>query len=134
MNELQLLRNGIDEIDQQILDLFKQRMELCKDVAEYKRSHEMPVFQGGREQQIIDRIKALTGDPSLEAGTAALFTTIMDISKILQNRRILANSNEYSTSLPNIPGQQKNHVLSHLRRRFQGCAVRRTRLRHSACT
>lgn len=107
MNELQLLRNGIDEIDQQILDLFKQRMELCKDVAEYKRSHEMPVFQGGREQQIIDRIKALTGDPSLEAGTAALFTTIMDISKILQNRRILANSNEYSTSVPNIPGAER---------------------------
>lgn len=100
MNELQSLRNGIDNIDQQILDLFKQRMELCRDVAEYKRNHEMPVFQGGREQEIIDRIKALTADHDLEAGTAALFTTIMDISKILQNRAILAGKADYEIIEP----------------------------------
>lgn len=37
----------------------------------------MPVFQGGREKQVIDRIKSLTNDTALENGTAALFTTIM---------------------------------------------------------
>ena len=98
--DLQELRCGIDGIDSEILALFMKRMELCKGVAEYKKLHNMPVFQGGREQQIIDRIKTLTGDPELEAGTAALFTTIMDISKILQNRKILAESPEYSYSVP----------------------------------
>ncbi|MBR4627521.1 MAG: chorismate mutase [Ruminococcus sp.] len=89
MKDLQELRNEIDVTDEKILQLFRNRMELCKDVAEYKKQHEMPVFQSGREQQIIDRIKALTADTELENGTAALFTTIMDISKILQNRSIL---------------------------------------------
>ena len=92
MKDLKQLRDGIDDIDQQILSLFMQRMELCKGVADYKKMHDLPVFQGGREKQVIDRIKALTGHSELENGTAALFTTIMDISKILQNRTIFAGS------------------------------------------
>ena len=73
---------GSDDIDKEILALFMKRMELCKGVADYKKANNMPVFQGGREQEVIDRIKSLTADKRLENGTAALFTTIMDISKI----------------------------------------------------
>ena len=90
--DLKQLRDGIDDIDSSILSLFMKRMELCKGVADYKKEHDMPVFQGGREQQVIDRIKELTGDKNLEKGTAALFTTIMDISKILQNRKIFEDT------------------------------------------
>ncbi|MBQ3885784.1 MAG: chorismate mutase, partial [Ruminococcus sp.] len=59
--DLKQLRDGIDDIDSQILTLFMKRMELCKSVADYKKEHNLPIFQGGREQQVIDRIKALTG-------------------------------------------------------------------------
>lgn len=107
MEELNKLRDGIDNIDSEILSLFMKRMELCKGVADYKKAHNMPVFQGGREQQVIDRIKALTGDESLENGTAALFTTIMDISKILQNRKILADAPEYSFTAPDFANARK---------------------------
>ena len=85
--DLQQLRNCIDGIDKDILELFIKRMNVCRDIAEYKRLNNLPVLQSGREQQVIDRIRALTGDSELEAGTAALFTSIMDISKILQNRK-----------------------------------------------
>ena len=105
--DLQQLREGIDEIDSSILELFLKRMELCCGVAEYKKQHNMPVFQGGREKQVIDRIRALTGDSELEAGTAALFTSIMDISKILQNRRILADSPDYSFTVPDFAGASR---------------------------
>ena len=105
--DLQQLRDGIDDIDSGILELFKKRMELCRGVAEYKRQHNMPVFQGGREQQIIDRIREQTADSELEAGTAALFTSIMDISKILQNRRILADSPDYGFTVPDFAGAER---------------------------
>ena len=102
--DLKQLRDGIDDIDSSILSLFMKRMELCKGVADYKKEHDMPVFQGGREQQVIDRIKELTGNKDLEKGTAALFTTIMDISKILQNRTILAGSPDYEFTAPDFAG------------------------------
>ena len=37
--DLKQLRDGIDDIDSQILTLFMKRMELCKGVAEYKKEH-----------------------------------------------------------------------------------------------
>lgn len=98
--DLKQLRNNIDEIDGQILSLFLRRMELCRSVAEYKRVNNLPVFQGGREEEIIRRIKEQTADPNLENGTAALFTTIMDISKHLQNQRLLGESPDYEFSVP----------------------------------
>lgn len=105
--DLQELRNNIDVTDEKILSLFMERMELCKGVADYKKQHNMPVFQGGREKQVIDRIKALTGDPALENGTAALFTTIMDISKLLQNRKLLPDTNEYTFTEPDFKNADK---------------------------
>ena len=98
--DLNQLRDNIDNIDTKILSLFLERMDLCRDVAEYKRINNLPVFQGGREEQIINRIKAMTGDPDLEDGTAALFTTIMDISKHLQNQKLLGNAPDYEFSVP----------------------------------
>ena len=54
--DLKELRDQIDIIDSDILSLFMKRMELCRGVAEYKKQNNLPVFQGGREQQVIDRI------------------------------------------------------------------------------
>lgn len=50
--ELSEIRNEIDKLDKQIQNLFEERMLLCQDVARYKKAHNMPVFQAGREQQI----------------------------------------------------------------------------------
>ncbi|MCQ2459976.1 MAG: chorismate mutase [Ruminococcus sp.] len=107
MEELNRLRDNIDEIDSDILSLFMKRMELCKSVADYKKANNMPVFQGGREQQVIDRIKELTADKSLENGTAVLFTTIMDISKILQNRAILENKTDITYPVPDFENAER---------------------------
>jgi chorismate mutase/prephenate dehydratase len=105
--DLKQLRDGIDDVDSEILSLFMKRMKLCRGVADYKKEHDMPVFQGGREQQIIDRIVKLTNDKNLEKGTSALFTTIMDISKILQNRTILAEDHINTCPAPDFAGAGK---------------------------
>ncbi len=98
--DLKQLRDGIDEIDEKILKLFLERMELCRSVAEYKRVNALPVFQGNREEEIISRIKKLTPVPDLESGTAALFTTIMDISKSLQNQSNFIHDDAYALKAP----------------------------------
>ena len=98
--DLKQLRDNIDTIDSQILSLFLERMELCRNVAEYKKANNLPVFQGGREDEVIRRIREQTGDANLENGTAALFTTIMDISKHLQNQALLDNAPDYVFSEP----------------------------------
>lgn len=95
------LRAEIDNIDSEILDLFIKRMDVCRQVGEYKKVNKIPVMQGNREQEIIDRIKRSSPN-GLEDGAALLFQNIMDISKSLQNIEIAeaAPKKKYAEFIP----------------------------------
>ena len=42
--ELKELRNQIDAIDNELVSLFKKRMELSAHVADYKKEHHLPIY------------------------------------------------------------------------------------------
>ncbi len=77
------IRKDIDKIDEQLLELFKERMTLAGNVARYKAANNMVVFQGDREKAIIERVKANSPE-ELKKSAAFLFMNIMDISKCAQ--------------------------------------------------
>ncbi|MBQ8569811.1 MAG: chorismate mutase [Oscillospiraceae bacterium] len=89
--DLTELRNRIDDIDSSILDLFVKRMNICRQVADYKRENNLPVMQGNREEQVLERIRKLAPD-DLADGSAVLFSEIMDISKCIQHQELLAKT------------------------------------------
>ena len=107
--DLHELRNQIDEIDGEILELFAKRMEVCRGVAEYKRVNNLPVMQGGREKQVLDRIRDKSPD-DLKDGAAMLFQSIMDISKCIQNMELQRDSH-LSSPIPFIPENAKKIAL-----------------------
>ena len=81
--ELDSLRNEINDIDMQILSLFERRMDICRDIAQYKKQNGLPVYQNGRETEIINRVRI--NSPSwLSDASPVLFSSLMDISKCLQ--------------------------------------------------
>lgn len=85
--DLKELRDQIDIIDGEILEKFQKRMQLCLQVAEYKKKNNVGVLQTGREQEVIDGIKA-RADKQFEDSAAVLFSNIMDISKSYQQCEI----------------------------------------------
>lgn len=89
--DLQELRSGITEIDKQLQELFTERMELCRQVAEYKIANDLPVFQKDREREIIKRVTENAAD-ELKDAMRVYFQTMMDISKCLQYRRMFENA------------------------------------------
>lgn len=82
------LRKEIDKLDKVILDSFEKRMNLCRNVALYKKENGMQIFQAGREKEIIKKITECCRK-DLKGACAALFTEIMDISKCLQQQELL---------------------------------------------
>ena len=48
--DLTELRGKIDSIDAQLVDLFKERMNVSRDIAAYKKAHSMPTLDAGRER------------------------------------------------------------------------------------
>ena len=81
------IRKNIDAIDDQLLELFKQRMGLTCQVAQYKAEHNMVVFQSEREKAIIRSVRNRSPE-ELKSSAEFLFTNIMDISKCRQNNTI----------------------------------------------
>ena len=49
--DLGILRDEIDEIDGKIVDLYEKRMDICKQVAEYKIETGKKVFDRTREEE-----------------------------------------------------------------------------------
>lgn len=88
MKDILWLRDNIDRVDRQILELFLERMGYVGQVGEYKRQQGLPVYDAGREAQLLgDKVQSIE-DERMRAHAAALFTELMDVSKDHQNEII----------------------------------------------
>ncbi len=86
MAELNLLdiRDEIDKVDAQIIDLYEQRMNLCKEVAEYKIANGKQVLDKGREAVKLEKVKNLSSADFDPHGVVELFKHLMSMSRKLQ--------------------------------------------------
>ena len=85
MEDLSTIRERINEIDNKIIELWKERMETCLSVAQYKKENNLPVFDEEREKELLDRIKNMAGD-ALGDYSVSLYETIMEISRSYQQK------------------------------------------------
>ena len=53
--DLMTLRKRIDGIDGELLDLITKRMRISREIAEYKKLHQMAIVQSGRYTEILDK-------------------------------------------------------------------------------
>ena len=51
--EINILRQHIDELDDNLIHMFKKRMEYVESIGELKRAHDIPILQPGRWKDII---------------------------------------------------------------------------------
>ncbi len=87
------IRTEIDEIDAKLLELFRQRMDLVKDVAEYKIRHQMQVLRPERERAILQMVRENAGE---EYGDYAVdfFDTVLRVSREMQQQMIAARKSD----------------------------------------
>jgi chorismate mutase/prephenate dehydratase len=81
---LEELREGIDEIDNSLLELYNRRLEYVKMVGELKSRDKSPVYRPEREKEILTRLKVrnreLKGTLSDEA-IDALFLELFAVAR-----------------------------------------------------
>jgi len=82
--DLAELRQELDNVDKQIVELYEKRMDLCSQVAEYKISTGKKVFDRQREQEKLASVKALTHNDFNSHGVEELFEQLMSMSRKLQ--------------------------------------------------
>ena len=86
MAELDLgkIRDEIDIVDKQIVELYEARMRLCKNVAEYKIETGKQVLDRTREKDKLKRVKELASGEFDADGVEDLFKCLMSMSRKMQ--------------------------------------------------
>ena len=54
MNQLEVLRNKLDNIDLEIIKLYEKRMEIVKDVINFKINNNLPILDSSRESKMLE--------------------------------------------------------------------------------
>ena len=103
---LEEIRTEIDALDKELLALFERRMDLCRDVALYKKEHNLPVFQPEREEKLLDKIEQ-AASPDRKHAARTLFSVILDISKQLQSRILAKMEIDPIFPVPDFSAAQK---------------------------
>ena len=85
MTDLSKIREQINNIDEQIVGLWKDRMALALSVAEYKKENNMPVYDPQRERELLNRVAEIAGD-NLDVYSRVLYETVMSISRSYQHK------------------------------------------------
>ena len=81
MLDLNVIREQIDGIDKQLVDLFEQRMKLTKEVAEYKIQTGKKVLDTQRERAKIEAVTKLVKNEANVHAIDDLFSQIMANSR-----------------------------------------------------
>ena len=84
--DLNELRNEINQIDDEMLNLFLRRMEISSQVADYKRARGLAIYQPQREREILKKVADKAG-PELSGYARVLFSMLMELSKSSQNKQ-----------------------------------------------
>ena len=86
MTELEKARQIINSVDKQMAELFEQRMDAAKQVAEYKRLHGIQVTDAAREADVIKRNSEFIKNEEYKSYYINFLQHNMDVSKSYQHR------------------------------------------------
>ena len=80
--ELSEIRSKIDTVDDQLLQLFLERMDLAEEVAAYKNTHHLPILNKERERAVLAKVTEKSG--SRERYAYHLFSTLFELARSRQ--------------------------------------------------
>ncbi len=82
--EVNDLRKRINELDLQFVKLLDERADLVKGIGNYKKEHNIPVYQPGREKEIQDRILKASKKSFPTDALLHIFTEIVSAGRALE--------------------------------------------------
>jgi monofunctional chorismate mutase len=84
MNKLEQARLIINEVDSKMIELFKERMNAARMVAEHKKENNLPVLDKAREEALIKKNIELLNDKELEQYYLTFLEGMLTASKIFK--------------------------------------------------
>jgi chorismate mutase/prephenate dehydratase len=89
--DISQLRTEIDAIDNQMIELFKRRMDISARVADYKQQNGLPVLDAARERQKLAEITEIAGK-DLGSYAFNLYSLLIEMSRAYQEKLLYPKS------------------------------------------
>lgn len=88
--DLTPIREKIDQIDQQIVELLNQRLALAADIGKMKRSQGGQIYVAEREDAVLRKVAALNQGPIRNDALHAIYREIMSAAIALEKPLVIA--------------------------------------------
>ena len=85
---LDVIRQEIDQIDDQIVKLLEERMHLVEGVVAYKKASGKPILDSKREEVIFEKVRSRVTNKSYQETIVATFSDILKRSRDYQEQNI----------------------------------------------
>jgi chorismate mutase len=82
------LREAIDVIDRQLVELLAERLRLVMQVGEIKRAHHLAVYDAQRERDLFERVSQAAPSPLTPDMAQRIFECIIQESRNLEQRHV----------------------------------------------
>ena len=96
MDDINRYREDINRIDEDMARLFEERMKCSRAIAEYKKTHGLPVKDKAREETLIARNRGFITEPEYEEYYVNFMKDVIDISCRYQDRLLSGMKVSYS--------------------------------------
>jgi chorismate mutase len=91
---LSLLRQEIDRIDNELLEVLNRRMRISREIGQYKKEHSMPVLQTQRYDSIMNSRVSAAEDMGMSADFMRVVLSAIHEESVRQQLTIIENSNK----------------------------------------
>ncbi len=89
---LSALRQQIDRIDNDLIELLNKRMRVSREIGQFKKEHSMPVVQAGRYDDIMQTRRKLAEQMGMSGDFMAAVLTAIHEESVRQQLEILNNN------------------------------------------
>ena len=86
--DLDIIRQEIDQIDDQIVKLLEERMHLVESVVGVKKASGKQILDTKREELIFERVRNKVEDKRYQEPIVAIFSDILKRSRAYQDKHI----------------------------------------------
>ncbi len=88
-DNIQLLRESIDNIDRSLISLLAERFSVTRQVGQYKQAHGLPAIDKEREAEQFARIQKLAKEAGLDPDFADRMLRLI-IDEVIKNHNAIA--------------------------------------------
>lgn len=100
--KMEQLRQEIDKIDCQMMELFTARMQLADDIADVKRENNISLVNYEREDKVVENA-VKKANHAIEGETVTFVRSVMALSKSRQRKKLYGVPEEYYFPKPRKP-------------------------------